>query len=65
MSEIAISVKDVKIRYRMMNKVSFFRALVSRSTYSKTKYFEEYSPKIYSPNSPNFNSRLMVNFGVA
>ena len=40
MSEVAISVKDVKIRYRMMNKVSFFRALVSRSTYSKTKYFE-------------------------
>ena len=40
MSEAAISVKDVKIRYRMMNKVSFFRALVSRSTYSKTKYFE-------------------------
>ena len=40
MSEVAISVKDVKIRYRMMNKVSFFRALVSRSTYSKIKYFE-------------------------
>lgn len=40
MSETAISVKNVKIRYRMMNKVSFFRALVSRSTYSKTKYFE-------------------------
>ena len=40
MSEAAISVKDVKIRYRMMNKVSFFRALVSRSTYSKTIYFE-------------------------
>ena len=40
MSEAAISLKDVKIRYRMMNKVSFFRALVSRSTYSKTKYFE-------------------------
>lgn len=40
MSESAISVKNVKIRYRMMNKVSFFRALVSRATYSKTKYFE-------------------------
>ncbi len=40
MAESAISVKNVKIRYRVMNKVSFFRALVSRSTFAKTKYFE-------------------------
>ena len=36
----AISVKDVKIRYRMLNKVSFFRALMSPNKFTKTEYFE-------------------------
>ncbi len=40
MSDIAISVKDVKIRYRMLNKVSFFRALLSPNKFTKTEYFE-------------------------
>ncbi|MBQ4645498.1 MAG: ABC transporter ATP-binding protein [Clostridia bacterium] len=37
---VAISVKDVKIRYRMLNKVSFFRALMSPNKFTKTEYFE-------------------------
>ena len=40
MSNPAISVKDVKIRYRMLNKVSFFRALMSPKNFTKTEYFE-------------------------
>lgn len=40
MSNPAISVKDVKIRYRMLNKVSFFRALMSPNKFTKTEYFE-------------------------
>ncbi|MBR2953099.1 MAG: ABC transporter ATP-binding protein [Clostridia bacterium] len=40
MSNAAISVKDVKIRYRMLNKVSFFRALMSPNKFTKTEYFE-------------------------
>lgn len=40
MSNTAISVKDVKIRYRMLNKVSFFRALMSPNKFTKTEYFE-------------------------
>ena len=40
MSTTAISVKDVKIRYRMLNKVSFFRALMSPGKFTKTEYFE-------------------------
>jgi ABC-type polysaccharide/polyol phosphate transport system ATPase subunit len=40
MSNYAISVKDVKIRYRMLNKVSFFRALMSPNKFTKTEYFE-------------------------
>ena len=40
MSNAAISVKDVKIRYRMLNKVSFFRALMSPKKFTKTEYFE-------------------------
>ncbi len=40
MSNPAISVKDVKIRYRMLNKVSFFRALMSPKKFAKTEYFE-------------------------
>lgn len=40
MSNPAISVKDVKIRYRMLNKVSFFRALMSPKKFTKTEYFE-------------------------
>lgn len=40
MSETAISVRDVKIRYRVLNKVSFFRALMSPKKFTKTEYFE-------------------------
>ena len=40
MSNYAISVKDVKIRYRLLNKVSFFRALMSPNKFTKTEYFE-------------------------
>ncbi len=40
MSNSAISVRDVKIRYRMLNKVSFFRALMSPKKFGKTEYFE-------------------------
>lgn len=40
MSNAAITVKDVKIRYRMLNKVSFFRALMSPNKFTKTEYFE-------------------------
>ncbi len=40
MSESAISVKNVKIRYRIINKVSFFRALLSPNKLLKAKYFE-------------------------
>ncbi len=40
MAESAISVKNVKIRYRMLNKVSFFRALMSPKKFTKTEYFE-------------------------
>lgn len=40
MSTSAISVRNVKIRYRLINKVSFFRALVSPKKALKTKYFE-------------------------
>ncbi len=40
MAESAISVRNVKIRYRMLNKVSFFRALMSPKKFTKTEYFE-------------------------
>ncbi len=40
MSNSAISVRNVKIKYRILNKVSFFRALMSPKKFGKTGYFE-------------------------
>ena len=40
MSEAAISVKDVKIQYRVMNKMSLLKALMNPKKFSKTEYFE-------------------------
>jgi len=40
MSESAISVKGVKIQYRVMNKMSLLKALLNPKKFSKTEYFE-------------------------
>lgn len=40
MSEAAISVKDIKIQYRVMNKMSLLKALMNPKKFSKTEYFE-------------------------
>ncbi len=40
MAESAISVRNVKIKYRLINKTSFFRALISPKKAVKAKYFE-------------------------
>ena len=40
MAESAISVKDVKIQYRVMNKMSLLKALLNPKKFSKTEYFE-------------------------
>ena len=40
MSEIAISVSNVKIKYRMLKKLSFFKALTGGKKMVKTDYFE-------------------------
>ena len=40
MSKSAISVKDVKIQYRVMNKMSLLKALLNPKKFSKTEYFE-------------------------
>ena len=40
MSESAISVKNVKIQYRVMNKMSLLKAIMNPKKFSKTEYFE-------------------------
>ena len=40
MAESAISVKDVKIQYRVMNKMSLLKAILNPKKFSKTEYFE-------------------------
>lgn len=40
MAQSAISVKDVKIQYRVMNKMSLLKALLNPKKFSKTEYFE-------------------------
>lgn len=40
MSQIAITVKDVKIRYRYLKKVSLIKSMFSLKKFSKTDYFE-------------------------
>ena len=40
MSETAISVKNVKIQYRVMNKMSLLKAIMNPKKFSKTEYFE-------------------------
>lgn len=40
MAESAISVKDVKIQYRMLNKISLLKALMNPKRFQKTEYFE-------------------------
>lgn len=40
MAESAISVKDVKIRYRCFKKVSLLKAIFAPKKFSKTEYFE-------------------------
>ena len=40
MAQSAISVKDVKIRYRCINKISLLKAILSPKTFSKAEYFE-------------------------
>ena len=40
MAESAISVKNVKIQYRVMNKMSLLKALMNPKKFSKTEYFE-------------------------
>ena len=40
MSESAISVKNVKIQYRVMNKMSLLKAIMNPKRFSKTEYFE-------------------------
>lgn len=40
MSESAISIKNVKIRYRSLNKISMLKAMLSPKLIEKTKYFE-------------------------
>lgn len=38
--ESAISVKDVKIKYRCLNQISLLKALMNPKNFSKTEYFE-------------------------
>lgn len=40
MAEIAISVKDVKIRYRFLKKISLIKSMFSFNKLAKTEYFE-------------------------
>jgi len=40
MSRSAISVKDVKISYRCINKISLLKALMNPKSFSKTEYFQ-------------------------
>ena len=40
MAESAISVKDVRIQYRMLNKISLLKALMNPKSFKKTEYFE-------------------------
>ncbi len=40
MNDSAISVKDVKIRYRCINKISMLKAILSPKSVKKTEYFE-------------------------
>ena len=40
MSESAISVKNVKTQYRVMNKMSLLKAIMNPKRFSKTEYFE-------------------------
>lgn len=40
MSQIAITVKDVKIRYRYLKKVSLIKSMFSFKKFTKTDYFE-------------------------
>lgn len=40
MSDSAISVNNVKIKYRCINKISLLKAILSPKTFSKTEYFE-------------------------
>ncbi len=40
MSESAISVNDVKIKYRCINKISLLKAIMNPKSFSKTEYFE-------------------------
>ncbi len=40
MEEIAISVKDVKIRYRFLKKISLLKSMFSMKKFAKTEYFE-------------------------
>ena len=40
MAESSISVRNVKIQYRVMNKMSLLKALINPKKFSKTEYFE-------------------------
>ena len=40
MAESAISVKDVKIRYRYLKKISLIKSMFSLKKFAKTEYFE-------------------------
>lgn len=40
MAELAISVKDVKIKYRCLRKVSLLKSILAPHKYKKTEYFE-------------------------
>lgn len=40
MEEVVISVKDVKIRYRFLKKISLLKSMFSLKKFAKTEYFE-------------------------
>lgn len=40
MAETVISVKDVKIRYRLLKKISLLKSMFSLKKFAKTEYFE-------------------------
>ena len=40
MTESAISVRNVKIQYRVLNKISLLKAIMNPKKFSKTEYFE-------------------------
>ncbi len=40
MEEVVISVKDVKIRYRFLKKISLLKSMFSMKKFAKTEYFE-------------------------